>query len=65
MICILHYILIRNFLQYQGESMDNVCDIINRIQAASQKAELLAESILRIINEMEEINQLIKENSNE
>lgn len=63
----MHFIRTKNFLQGKGGMMneiDNICEIIERIHRACVKSEEAAGAILRILDQMNEIEQLMEEEIN-
>ena len=45
--------------------VENVCTIVDRIHAASLRMEESARAVLRILEQMEEIEKIMEDNTNE
>lgn len=44
--------------------VDNICEIVERIQKACTKGEEAAAAILRILDQMQQLDQLMEEGQN-
>lgn len=44
--------------------LDNICEIVERIQKACMKAEEAGYAILKVLDQMEQIEQLMEEENN-
>ena len=59
--------LIKNFPQEKGvrmNSLDNVCEIIERVQRACLKSEEIGTKILHALEQMEQIERWTEEEKN-